>query len=384
MADREPPVHQRLLRRVLAQPVASVADAVVPVVVDAVDLNDAMSRIEVNELINRVDIDVLMSKIDVDVLVDRIDVNGLLGRVDVDALLSRIDVDALLTRVDIEALLSHVDVNGLLGRVDVDALLSRVDVDALVQRVDVDRVVEQLEVGALLHRTTGGLLRSFLDLLRRQLVGLDVVAMRAVDRFRRHRTGAIPAGPELLSRSRLAAGEVSGRYAGPVSRLAAFGTDVGVAFTAFGLASALVTFLVQLVFGVHLEKNNGIWWTVAYFVWFYFYLWISLSIAGRTVGKLIAGLRVVAADGHPLTFRQAFIRTLAFPLSFAFFFFGFVLALFQKQRRALHDLIAGTCEVYDWGDRPAQLPSPLTWWLSRRGVLEGEDPRAGTGPGRGE
>ncbi len=53
MDHREPPVHQRLLRRVLARPVASVADAVVPVVVDAVDLNDAVNRIEINELIDR-------------------------------------------------------------------------------------------------------------------------------------------------------------------------------------------------------------------------------------------------------------------------------------------------------------------------------------------
>jgi hypothetical protein len=25
-----------------------------------------------------------------------------------------------------------------------------------------------------------------------------------------------------------------------------------------------------------------------------------------------------------------------------------------------------TCEVYDWGDRPAELPAPLTAWIERR------------------
>ena len=33
--------------------------------------------------------------------------------------------------------------------------------------------------------------------------------------------------------------------------------------------------------------------------------------------------------------------------------------------RALHDLCAGTAVVYDWGDRPAELPGPLSSYLAR-------------------
>jgi uncharacterized RDD family membrane protein YckC len=384
MDHREPSVHQRLLRRVLSQPMTSVADAVVPVVVDAVDLNDAVRRIEVNELIDRIDVDTLTSKIDVEALVERVDVDELVRRVDADAVVRRVDVEALLARVDLDALLARVDVAALLARVDLDALVQRVDVDALLQRVDVDQVVARLQIGALVNRTTGGLLLSFLDLLRRQLVGLDVVVMRILGRSRRHRAGAIPSGPELLRRNGLATGEVSGRYAGPASRLAAFGIDIGVVLALFGLASGLVAFVVQLVSGYRLVNDSGVWWTVAYLVWWFFYLWASLAVAGRTFGKLVVGLRVVDADGHPLSVRRALLRTIAFPLSFLLFFLGFVLALFQKQRRALHDLLAGTCEVYDWGDRPAQLPSPLTSWLTHHGALQGNVPvPSGPMDGRG-
>lgn len=50
-----------------------------------------------------------------------------------------------------------------------------------------------------------------------------------------------------------------------------------------------------------------------------------------------------------------------------------------RERRALHDVIAGSAVVYDWGDRPAQLPAPLTRWLERRGVAVAQAPEAPVG-----
>ena len=60
-------------------------------------------------------------------VVDALDVNALLARVDVDELLDRIDVDALLARVDVADLVDQVDVDDLLARVDVEALVARID-----------------------------------------------------------------------------------------------------------------------------------------------------------------------------------------------------------------------------------------------------------------
>jgi hypothetical protein len=60
-------------------------------------------------------------------VVDALDVNALLARVDVDALLARIDVAALVDRVDVAALVDRIDVDDLLTRVDVEQLMARID-----------------------------------------------------------------------------------------------------------------------------------------------------------------------------------------------------------------------------------------------------------------
>jgi hypothetical protein len=51
-------------------------------------------------------------------VVDALDVNAVVARIDVDALLARIDVDALLDRIDVDALLERVDVEALIARID--------------------------------------------------------------------------------------------------------------------------------------------------------------------------------------------------------------------------------------------------------------------------
>ena len=52
--------------------------------------------------------------------------------------LDSIDMDELLSRVDVDAIVSKVDVDGLIDRVDVDKIVSRVDVEKIIDRVDVE------------------------------------------------------------------------------------------------------------------------------------------------------------------------------------------------------------------------------------------------------
>ena len=51
------------------------------------------------------------------------------------------------------------------------------------------------------------------------------------------------------------------------------------------------------------------------------------------------------------------MRTLVFPLSFLLLGLGFIGNLFGRDRRALHDSIAGTAVVYAWDARMARLRS---------------------------
>lgn len=63
---------------------------------------------------------------------------------------------------------------------------------------------------------------------------------------------------------------------------------------------------------------------------------------GQTFGKMMVHIRVVMVDGGPLPLRIAALRYLGSILSAAFFGVGYIMAGLRADRRALHDLIAGT------------------------------------------
>jgi uncharacterized RDD family membrane protein YckC len=69
----------------------------------------------------------------------------------------------------------------------------------------------------------------------------------------------------------------------------------------------------------------------------------------------VLGVRVVRADGAPAEPRRGVVRALVFPLSFLLLGLGFLGILVQRERRALHDLIAGTAVIYAWDARAARL-----------------------------
>jgi uncharacterized RDD family membrane protein YckC len=66
------------------------------------------------------------------------------------------------------------------------------------------------------------------------------------------------------------------------------------------------------------------------------------ATGGQTIGKLLVGVRVVALDGGVPTVGQAFLRWLGYGLSALPFGLGYLMAGLRRDRRALHDLLAGT------------------------------------------
>jgi uncharacterized RDD family membrane protein YckC len=89
------------------------------------------------------------------------------------------------------------------------------------------------------------------------------------------------------------------------------------------------------------------------------YFWAA---SGKTPGMVMLGVQVVGQDGSPVGTKRGLVRTLAFPLSFLLLGLGFLGILLGRDRRALHDVIAGTTVVYDWDAREARLRS-----LARKG-----------------
>jgi uncharacterized RDD family membrane protein YckC len=63
---------------------------------------------------------------------------------------------------------------------------------------------------------------------------------------------------------------------------------------------------------------------------------------GRTLGKAALRLRVVTAREEPVSFGRAVGRVLAHGVSIMIFGIGYLIAGVRSDKRALHDLIAGT------------------------------------------
>jgi uncharacterized RDD family membrane protein YckC len=161
-----------------------------------------------------------------------------------------------------------------------------------------------------------------------------------------------------------------GNYAGAVSRLAAFAADVGASWGIYTLGVALLNAAVKLVTGHSFTLSN---YQLAAFitltVWEFLYFSYQWAVSGKTLGMAVLGLQVVTAQGAPVSGRQAVFRTLG--LGFTLFFtlgIGFIGIVFQHERRALNDFIAGTAVVYDWDARAARLR-----WMARK---EGAPTRA--------
>lgn len=342
-------------------PLNRVMGAIVPRAVDALDPADLLERLDLDALLARIDLNLLLDSLDLDPVLERLDLNRLMERVDVDALVSRVDVNRLVDQVDVEALVQRVDVNRLVDQVDVGALVQRVDVDSLVGSIDLDQLVGRIDLNALLTEVdvaalaaragidqlvadaTTGMAARTLDLARRQILRLDLAIGALIDKAARR-------APEVPSRD---------LAAGPLARTAAFLIDTLAVSTLFGLTVSMGGFLLGLFTARDLGQvdGRGPWWTLAFGAWWFLYLWLTVGVSGRTIGKGLVGLRVGASNGEDLSLRSAALRAITLPASMVLGL-GLIPAVVGRDRRALHDRIAGSQVTVDWGPRPVALPLP--------------------------
>jgi hypothetical protein len=132
------------------------------------------------------------------IVMDAIDMDALIQRIDVDGVVNRVDVDKLIERVDVDKLVDRVDVEKLIERVDVQRIVERVDVKDVVDRIDIDALLEQTELGSIIARSTTGVASEVLDVIRAQGVGLDDFFARWVNRILRRPPESLPEGPPAL------------------------------------------------------------------------------------------------------------------------------------------------------------------------------------------
>lgn len=176
--------------------------------------------------------------------------------------------------------------------------------------------------------------------------------------------------------------DVSGNYAGGVTRLLAHSVDVSLAGFLFVSGSAALDYVIRTIAGVETVWDDSGWWhAAAAGVWLFVYWWVSVAVAGKTIGKALLGLRVLTRDGDALSASRSAVRAITIPFSYALLGMGFLGILVGKERRALHDMTAGSAVVYDWGPRTAELPVPISAYLAKREaertIAESEPTEAG-------
>lgn len=146
-----------------------------------------------------------------------------------------------------------------------------------------------------------------------------------------------------------------GFVAGFTSRTIAYCIDAVVITTTFSIMGAVVSSLAALLdrdgptvdsAGRAVVLGFGVLTVAAV------YELLGWWLFGKTVGKLVMGLRVVREDGGRPRLLQSAIRVIGYGISAAAFMMGFVWILFDGRRRAWHDHMARTYVVYDWDARP--------------------------------
>jgi uncharacterized RDD family membrane protein YckC len=92
----------------------------------------------------------------------------------------------------------------------------------------------------------------------------------------------------------------------------------------------------------------GLWMDKAFPVFYPIFLLYDVLLNGRfgaTVGKMAIGAKITMLDGSPIGYNRALFRWLAARLSDVLFF-GYILIGLRRDKRGLHDLLAGTKVVY--------------------------------------
>ncbi|MDJ0952312.1 MAG: RDD family protein [Acidimicrobiia bacterium] len=161
--------------------------------------------------------------------------------------------------------------------------------------------------------------------------------------------------------------DVSGNYAGAVTRLLAHWVDMAVVGLSFVAITVALDYVLRTIVGVEpITDDRGPWFALVAATWLFLYWWLSIAIAGKTIGKALLGLRVVSRDGGILLSARSALRAIALPLSYLLFGLGFLGIVIGRERRALHDVVAGSAVIYDWGPRTAELPTPISAYLARK------------------
>jgi len=132
-------------------------------------------------------------------------------------------------------------------------------------------------------------------------------------------------------------GMIEGRPAGFWRRALALALD----FAIFFMVRASYRALVRAASGAGDDWTHGPLLSLFTLLFAGAYTIVLHTLFGQTIGKLVVGIRVLADDGPP-PLGVSLLRFCAYFASVASFGVGYLMAALRRDKRALHDLIAGT------------------------------------------
>jgi uncharacterized RDD family membrane protein YckC len=201
----------------------------------------------------------------------------------------------------------------------------------------VDRIVNSEEMRRAIREIVAS--REVREAITQQTTGFVGELAEAIRGWARHLD-------ERLDRTRAGAAG----FAGLASRAAAFSVDAFLILVIFTIVSGFVALISSLVGTLRpawlaglLLGGGGILVAAAYLVLFW-------SGAGKTPGMHLLRLRVRRPSGEPPSVARAVARAVGTWISIVPFFAGYLPVLFDRHRRGLPDLLAGTEVVYSEPD----------------------------------
>ena len=148
------------------------------------------------------------------------------------------------------------------------------------------------------------------------------------------------------------------------------------------LLDALIRFAVMFVagtiFGLLGTSGIGLYLLVLFALWWLYPVLFEVLRHGQTPGKRVMRLRVVNANGTPVTWLASIVRNLlravdVLPIGYGF---GLVASLVDRQGRRIGDLVARTLVIYlgeprRTGSLPAApaVPAPLALHPAERAAI---------------
>ena len=116
----------------------------------------------------------------IDLVVESLDMNALIAKIDLNVVLGRVDLNEVVDRIDLNQIVDQLDVNRLMAQVDITQIVSQIDIEALVKNTD---------LGAIMVSSSSTLATEAVDQGRSHAVSMDDTLARWVSRIRRNHVG---------------------------------------------------------------------------------------------------------------------------------------------------------------------------------------------------